>query len=242
VTNRNLLVFDGDDTLWSTEELYDRARSDAAAIAKSVGVDPGRFEQLQCEIDARNVKSMGLSSHRFPTSSVEALRALADEAKIALDAAVESRVYEASAAVFEMRAPMFPNAVEVLTKLASEHPLALCTKGDPTVQDRRIDDSGLRDVFRRILIVPTKDVGTFEVLLREFDARPSASVSIGNSMPSDISPALAVGMHAIWIDAHVWIHERRQSEDMASDNALWRTARDLSEVPAILADFALQSA
>src|SRR4051812_13994583 len=44
---RNLIVFDGDDTLWSTEQLYDRARSAAARLVASVGLDPVRFETLQ---------------------------------------------------------------------------------------------------------------------------------------------------------------------------------------------------
>ena len=36
--------------------------------------------------------------------------------------------------------------------------------------------------------------------------------SVGNSLASDINPALRIGMRAIWIDAPVWEYERRDSQ------------------------------
>src|ERR1035438_8256583 len=72
---RAAIVFDGDDTLWETEPLYDKARSTAASIAASAGYSAFDFEDLQKVIDADNVRLMGLASHRFPTSSVQAYEA-----------------------------------------------------------------------------------------------------------------------------------------------------------------------
>jgi putative hydrolase of the HAD superfamily len=241
VKRRSLLIFDGDDTLWETEALYDRARSDSAAIAQSVGLDPGRFEELQRRIDAENVRTMGLSADRFPQSSVQALTALAEESAITLTSSAVESVRRASAAVFDATAPLLPHAAEVVQLLAGQHSLALCTKGAPDVQERRIDDSGLREYFDRILVVPTKDSTTFKGLLHDFDVAAPASVSIGNSLPSDIAPALELGMHAIWIDAYVWIHERRPVAVDLDESGL-KTAHDLSEIPLIVERLVLSSA
>ena len=71
------IVFDGDDTLWETELLYDRARSEAATLAATVGLSPDEFESLQKLIDISNAQTMGLSSARFPTSSIQAFEELA---------------------------------------------------------------------------------------------------------------------------------------------------------------------
>jgi putative hydrolase of the HAD superfamily len=238
--SHGLLIFDGDDTLWATEPLYDRARTGASKIAETVGIDPVQFERVQREIDARNVLTMGLSALRFPTSSVDALRKLAEESDTPLDPSLVRRVYAASEAVFEACAPLLPNAAAVLSQLRGSYALALCTKGDEWVQNRRIDDSGLRGYFDVVAVVPTKDAGTFRALLQQFEEAPNSSVSIGNSMPSDIAPALELGMHAIWIDAHVWSHERR-AYDAPVESPLLHIARDLAEIPAILARASLQS-
>ncbi len=40
---------------------------------------------------------------------------------------------------------------------------------------------------------------------------------VGNSVPSDINPSIAAGMHAVWVDAYVWHHERR--EELHADSS-----------------------
>lgn len=88
-----ILIFDGDDTLWETEVLYDRARTAAARVVAGVGVDPAEFEHLQREVDVQNFESMRLSPDRFPTSSVQAYERLAgDDA----DESISRTVWELS--------------------------------------------------------------------------------------------------------------------------------------------------
>lgn len=227
------LIFDGDDTLWETEALYDRARADAARVVAATGYDPDEFEVLQRSIDAVNVQKMGLSAARFPASSVEAFKELAGRAGHTPNPEALERVSVASAGVFEASAPLLPFAQELLAELSGSFRLALVTKGDDNVQKRRVEASGLGHYFDRVEIVKTKDADTFRRLLRRLNATPSGSWSIGNSLPSDVAPALEAGMEAIWIDAHVWSHERRQhGVDMANPHL--HVATGLREVPMIL--------
>lgn len=37
---------------------------------------------------------------------------------------------------------------------------------------------------------------------------PSAGLTVGNSMRSDVLPSIAAGVAPVWIDAHVWEYER----------------------------------
>jgi putative hydrolase of the HAD superfamily len=228
------IIFDGDDTLWETEALYDRARSDAAQVVASAGYDPETFETLQRTIDGRNVTTMGLSAERFPTSSVEAFEELARRAGAVVSREARHDVYLVSAAVFDAKAPVLPFADELLASLAGSVRLLLLTKGDEVVQMRRVDSSGLRHYFDSVEIVADKGVGTYQRLLQRIGAEPSMSWSIGNSLPSDVAPALLAGTSAIWIDAHVWEHERREhGADMS--NPRLHVAAGLRDVPAILA-------
>jgi phosphoglycolate phosphatase-like HAD superfamily hydrolase len=62
------IVFDGDDTLWWTEPLYDEARQAARAIVEQGGLDGAAWDALQRQLDVENVARLGYTRNRFPTS------------------------------------------------------------------------------------------------------------------------------------------------------------------------------
>jgi putative hydrolase of the HAD superfamily len=228
---RSLVVFDGDDTLWWTEPLYDRARSRAAILVAQVGLDPGEWDRLERELDVANVATFGLSRSRFPTSCVQAYERLAAAHKVAVDARFLDEIWAVASSVFDEPAQLADGAVEVLALLSSGAVLALLTRGDTGVQRRRLNESRLEGWFDLVEVVPEKTPREFERLLRLTGGRPEESWSIGNSRRSDLEPALAAGMHAIWIDAHVWEYERDFAQDLLP--RLHR-AEKLSEVPGII--------
>ena len=205
-----VVIFDGDDTLWVTEPLYDAARRAARDIVERAGLDGQTWEALQREIDVNNVQTMGLSADRFPTSCREAYERLAVEIGEAIQPSVARSVFVAAGEVFRSVAPSMPNAAAVVAALRGRHRVALLTQGDRAVQERRIKDSGLAAEFDLVRVVPRKDVSTLQDLLRDLRANADSAWMVGNSVPSDVNPALAVGMRAVWIDAHVWEHERRE--------------------------------
>jgi putative hydrolase of the HAD superfamily len=238
-----LLVFDGDDTLWVSEPLYDAARDQARSIVEAAGLPGDRWEQLERSIDVENVSRLGLSAERFPTSCVEAYYRVALEVARQVDPAVEIAVRVAAESVFTLPAPLVHGVHEVLSALASRYSLALLTQGDPPIQRGRLSQSGLEDYFDAISGVERKAASSFRRLLSHFDVPPAASWSIGNSLPSDINPALSVGMNAIWVAGHVWEYERRETQPHVGHLV---TAESLEEVPRILAgdprDRAVESA
>src|SRR4051812_19023858 len=66
------VIFDGDDTLWLTESLYDEARRRAREVVERAGIDGSEWERIQRERDISNVELFGHNAERFPTSCVEA--------------------------------------------------------------------------------------------------------------------------------------------------------------------------
>ncbi|MEJ7765400.1 MAG: HAD family hydrolase [Acidimicrobiales bacterium] len=223
-----LAVFDGDDTLWLTELLYDEARQAARRIVAAAGADPVRWEAVERRLDVENVARFGFSAERFPTSCVEAYRAVASP----LLPAVEVEVRLAAEAVFTAPAPLVPDARAVLEALAASHRLVLLTKGDADVQRQRLETSGLGDLFADVEIVLEKGHAHFSSLLSRFGASPSLSWSIGNSLRSDIEPALAAGLRAVWIDADVWEYERHRPG--RPDHPGLLVASALAEVPELI--------
>jgi putative hydrolase of the HAD superfamily len=236
---RSLIIFDGDDTLWQVEHLYDDARQRAAAIAGEVGIDSTYWTRVQKEIDLANVATWGLSRFRFPISSVLAYERIASELGLDIDEAVRARIVQASAGVFTAAASLMPGALDALCELSHSRTLALLTQGDRIVQEKRLADSGLAASFDMIRVVDLKDEGSFSELLADAGVAPRDAWSVGNSLPSDINPALRLGMRAIWIDAHVWAHERRQSAPAAGTVF---TCSSLTDVPAVIASHSASGA
>lgn len=109
-----LLVFDGDDTLWQVELLYDEARSLTRDYVESLGLDPGQWETLQRVIDVENVQILGLDPRRFPTSCAEAYARLVQDAGLVPDESVTQRIREIASSVFRRAAPLVPGAESVL--------------------------------------------------------------------------------------------------------------------------------
>jgi putative hydrolase of the HAD superfamily len=208
---KRAVIFDGDDTLWLTEDLYDQARSHARRLVEAAGLDGARWEALEREIDVGNVSGMGHSPERFPTSCTQALDRLAAEAGLEVDESLRVDVRFAAQAVFAADAPLSPHAEKVVRELTNRGMrLALLTKGDRGVQETRIARSGLAGFFEVIEIVEHKSEADIGRVLHELGVEPDAAVSVGNSIRSDILPSMAAGVDAVWIPAHVWEYERAQ--------------------------------
>ena len=202
-------MFDGDDTLWSTEPLYDRARAKARTEVVRSGLDGDEWEQLERSIDVENVRHFGFSIERFPTSCVQAYDAVARASGVPADPGVRERVRSAARSVFSQDPPLVLGARETLQHLRARNvKLALLTKGDRDLQARRVERSGLADLFDVIHIVAEKPPTAFRDVVTELEVEPNDAWSVGNSIRSDILPAIEAGLRAVWIDAHVWEHER----------------------------------
>lgn len=226
-----VVVFDGDDTLWFVEHLYDRARAEAAELVGSLGLDPADWEARQRLIDVANVATMGLQATRFPTSCAKAYTDASLAAGRLPSAGEASKVWGCAAQVFDWEALPALGVADLLDDLTADFRLVLLTKGDLWVQKKRVGDSGLERFFTSVEIVEQKTAESFRWLLDSLAADPAESWSVGNSLPSDINPALATGMNAVWVDAHVWEHERREVEPLPGQLLRAETLRD---VPPIL--------
>lgn len=203
------VVFDGDDTLWSTEALYDRARQQARAEVVRAGLDGAEWESIERRIDVENVRHLGFGTERFPTSCVQAYEAVARGRGVPVNSAVMERVRSAAKTVFSQDPPLVFGARELLEGLRARGTrLALLTKGDHDLQTRRVQRSGIADLFDVIHIVSEKPPAAFRAVVAELEVEPKDTWSVGNSIRSDILPAVEAGLLAVWIDAHVWEHER----------------------------------
>ena len=95
-----------------------------------------------------------------------------------------------------------------LSLLEDSYRLILITKGDLAEQQRKITKSGLSKYLWKIEIVPEKDAEAYQRILQRHGIELSEFIMVGNSVPSDVLPVLAIGAKAIHIPhATTWALE-----------------------------------
>jgi putative hydrolase of the HAD superfamily len=226
------VIFDGDDTLWSSERLYDDARSRARLIVEESGLDGAQWEERERLIDVENVAKFKYSIERFPTSCVQAYEELCRAKRRPVDKQIAAQIRTTARSVFEREPPLVAGARDTLTLLRLQGArLALLTKGDYELQSRRIERSGLRGFFHVIKIVPEKSPEIIREVVAALGVDTSSTWMVGNSMRSDVFPAMSAGLRAVRIPAHVWEHER--SHDHLTIGGVITTSH-LTDVPALI--------
>src|SRR5262249_24372664 len=86
--------------------------------------------------------------------------------------------------------------------------IILLTKGAPDVQGKRLQDSGLNRYLDGVYIVSDKSASTLRAIYSKEKLRASRVVVIGDSLRSDILPALETGAFALWIPSLTWRYEQ----------------------------------
>jgi putative hydrolase of the HAD superfamily len=186
-----------------------------------------RFEA----IDHANVSRLGFSRRRFPQSMYDTYQSFCIDYDKPFDETEAQRFQFIGTAVFEASPKIFKEVPETLGRLSSRGVrLILATKGDPEIQERRIETSRLGHYFQRTYILAHKQVTEFEQIVADCNIDASNGWSIGNSVKSDINPALAVGLSAIWIPYRTWGYE--DEEPVVSSRL--HEAKSIREVPRII--------
>lgn len=226
------VVFDGDDTLWITEQLYDDARSKARGLVADSGLDGAKWEELERRIDVENVAKLGYSMQRFPTSCVEAYEKICRTEGHSPDPAQAKRIRQVACSVFQQDPQIVLDARKTLMELRARGTrLALLTKGDRALQSRRIERSGLRDLFDVIQVVPEKSPAIIREVVASLGIDVKSAWMVGNSIRSDVLPAINAGLRAVWINAHVWEYER-VDDQFLDDRVI--TVSHLAEIPTLI--------
>lgn len=232
-TSARTIVFDGDDTLWETQTLYDDAKRRFFALLESLGVAAELSEREFAEIDVANVGRLGFSPERFPMSMRQTYEHFCRIRGQVPDATVCANAEAIGRTVFETEPTVRPDALCAINQLGTSYSLFLFTAGDPCVQERRIAQTGLRAHFDGVWITPQKSLATWQSLIETQAIDPMLSWSIGNSMRSDINPALRLGLRCVVVAGRSWEYERVSLAPTESVGRTWHAA-SLTEAARII--------
>ncbi|TVY08423.1 HAD family hydrolase [Paenibacillus cremeus] len=233
---KQTILFDLDDTLIYCNKYFDLVIEQFADQMETwfhgyhLSID--EVKKRQAEIDLERVLVSGFAPDHFPQSFVDTYEYYSDLVGRAHRPEEIERLRELGASVYGHSIEPYPYMEETLLELQRDgHELHLYTGGDPTIQMRKITEAGLLRFFAgRIHVTRHKNIEFLEGLIRSegFD-RPNTWM-IGNSLRTDIIPALTCGIHAIFMPAELeWAYN--QVEVTVEPKGAYLTLSSLHLIP-----------
>ncbi len=220
---------DADDTLWHNETIF-RLTHDRFVGLLADHADRATLEAGLAETEKRNLRLYGYGVKGFTLSMIEtAMELTGGEAP----ASVVREILAAGREMLAHPVETLPGVDEALAALSERYRLVLVTKGDLLDQERKLAASGLGELFAAVEIVSEKDRGTYERVFARHGTGAEEAVMAGNSMKSDVLPALEAGAFAVHIPyAVTWAHELA---DAPENHARFGALDSIADLPGWIA-------
>lgn len=217
-----LICLDADDTLWHNERHFKAAQQRLTEILPAF---PNWLSVLD-ETEHRNIPRYGFGVKGFTLSVIETAAQLLGSQ---LDGVTVQRIIEVGKDLLTHPVELLDGVLPALHALQSRAPLVLITKGDLLHQETKLAASGLGERFAGVEIVSDKRSQTFAQIFARHSVTPVEAIMIGDSMRSDILPAIEAGAFA----AHVphplaWSFE---AGDEPVGNPRYRRVEHMREIP-----------
>ncbi|WP_238365025.1 HAD family hydrolase [Mesobacterium pallidum] len=186
--------FDADDTLWHNERFFKLTQARFAELL-SDHADPEHLDDRLLAAERRNIGHYGFGIKGFTLSMIETAIEVTDAR---VPASVIAEIMAAGREMLRHPVDLLPHAREAVEAVAGSHRLVLITKGDLLDQERKLAQSGLGALFDAVEIVSDKRPETYARIFGGFDG-PERAMMVGNSMKSDVRPALEVGAWGVHV-------------------------------------------
>ncbi|MDO9078266.1 MAG: HAD family hydrolase [Brevundimonas sp.] len=223
--NITTVGLDADDTLWHNETIF-RLTHDRFVNLLADHADRDTLEARLAETEQRNLRLYGYGVKGFTLSMIEtAMELTGGEAP----ASVVREILAAGREMLAHPVETLPGVDEALAALSERYRLVLITKGDLLDQERKLAASGLGDLFAAVEIVSEKDRGTYDRIFARHGTGADAAVMAGNSMKSDVLPALEAGAFAVHLPYVItWAHELA---DAPENHARFGALESITDLP-----------
>lgn len=222
------LAFDADDTLWHNETFYQLTQARVEALLAPY-CEAAHLHERLLETERRNIGRYGYGVKGFTLSVIEVAIEVSEGR---VPASVISEILDGGRDLLAHPVELLPGVEETLQRLSGSYRFVLITKGDLLHQEEKLAASGLGELFADVHVVSEKEERTYR---RCLGADAPQTMMIGNSMKSDILPALAAGAWATHVPFELeWALEKADAPNGA---ARFHRVEQLSALPELLSQF-----
>ena len=217
---------DADDTLWHNETIFRLTQDRFRALMVDVAA-PDILDARLAEIEGRNLRLYGYGVKGFTLSMIETAMELTDHQP---PARLITDILAAGREMLVHPVEPLPGVEVALAELSNDFRLVLITKGDLLHQEQKLAASGLGDHFAAVEIVSEKNAHTYERVFARHGTGAVEAAMCGNSLKSDVLPALEAGAWAAHVPYPVtWAHELAEAP---LNHPRFADLENISELPA----------
>ena len=181
--NIRVIAFDADDTLWDCQSHFEAVENHLYQLIRPYCDDPARELFIT---ESGNMADLGYGCKAFTISIIE----------------TALRVGGSHLSHVEL-SELLAHSKSLLHLPATPLPEVEFTKGELQDQENKLHRSRLGKYFSHVEITSDKTETEFQQLCEHLDILPHQLLMVGNSLKSDIAPALNIGAWAIHIPFHV---------------------------------------
>jgi putative hydrolase of the HAD superfamily len=202
------LLIDADDTLWENNIYFERAIVRFISFLNHHEFSPERVREVLNDVERECVVKHGYGLHSFSHALVDTFERLSVRP---VTPELHAQITSFAHTVSDHPIELLPEVTQTLQYLSIRHRLILVTKGAVEEQTGKIERSGLKEYFAATEIVAEKDSAAYRALVEKHSLAHDLTWMIGNSPKSDINPALAAGLHAVFVPhGDTWILEHEE--------------------------------
>ncbi len=190
------LLFDADDTLWENNIYFERAISSFISYLDHRIHTPEEVREHLNVVERAQIDAEGYGLKSFRKSLIRCFENLTDAP---VTEEKHQRILSFADSIAEQQIELLPDVPDTLAQLARRHRCLLVTKGDHGEQHAKLERSGLAPYFTAVEVLPEKLESAYRVLADRHGCEGATTWMVGNSPKSDINPALAAGLQAVFI-------------------------------------------
>ena len=202
------LLIDADDTLWENNIYFERAIARFISFLNHHEFSAEQVREVLNDVERECIVKHGYGLHSFAHALVNTFERLSVHP---VTPELHAQINSFAHTVADHPVEILPEVPETLQYLSARHHLILMTKGAIAEQTGKVERSGLKEYFSAVEIVAEKDVGAYSSLMEKYELALDSTWMVGNSPKSDINPALAAGLHAVFVPhGSTWILEHEE--------------------------------
>ncbi len=187
--------FDADDTLWHNER-YFRLTQDHLAELLSDHTEQDTLMERLLAAERRNIPHYGFGIKGFTLSMIETAIEVTDGR---VPASAISQILKAGREMLSHPVDLLPHAAQTIQILKHNYNVLIITKGDLLDQERKLAQSGLREMFDGVEIVSAKTPAAYARIFTQYGTGPKQGLMVGNSMASDVIPMIKAGGWGVFV-------------------------------------------
>lgn len=202
------LLIDADDTLWENNVYFERAIARFISFLNHHEFSPEQVREVLNDVERECVVKHGYGLHSFGHALVDTFERLSVQP---VTPELHAQIKSFAHTIADHPLEFLPEVPDTLQYLSTRHRLMLVTKGAVEEQSGKIERSKLKHYFVTTEIVAEKNSAAYETLIERHKLIKEVTWMIGNSPRSDINPALAVGLNAVFVPhGDTWVLEHEE--------------------------------